>query len=363
MEDHIRFSPTDRALLLLDQRFLPVREETFACRTLDDVIYALKEMVVRGAPAIGVTAAFGAAIVAREIEGQYGAASPREQWESDLNGRMQRLADARPTAVNLAWAVDRMQRLRREAGASRPADLAALWEGEAERMRAEDVAVNRRMGENGATLLRDGDAVLTHCNAGALATAGWGTALGVIYSARAAGKNIKVIADETRPFLQGARLTAYELHKEGIPVTVACDNACGLLMRRGLVDKVIVGADRIAANGDAANKIGTYGVALLAKAHGIPFYVAAPLSTIDPNAPNGDAIPIEERTPREVTHVGDLRLTPEGVPVYNFAFDVTPAAFIAGIITEAGVLTAPYETGIARALAGARQPQTNDRQP
>ena len=363
MEDHIRFSPTDRALLLLDQRLLPVREETFACRTLDEVIYALKEMVVRGAPAIGVTAAFGAAIVAREIEGQYGAASPPEQWEDDLNGRMQRLADARPTAVNLAWAVDRMQRLRREAGVSCPADLAALWEGEAERMRVEDVAVNRRMGENGAALLRDGDTVLTHCNAGALATAGWGTALGVIYSARAAGKNIKVIADETRPFLQGARLTAYELHKEGVPVTVACDNACGLLMRRGLVDKVIVGADRIAANGDAANKIGTYGVALLAKAHGIPFYVAAPLSTIDPKAPNGDAIPIEERTPREVTHVGDVRLTPEGVPVYNFAFDVTPAAFIAWIITEAGVLTAPYEASIARALAGARQLQTNDRQP
>ncbi len=363
MEDHIRFSPTDHALLLLDQRFLPTREETFVCRTLDDVIYALKEMVVRGAPAIGVTAAFGAAIIAHEIEGHYGAAASPEQWETDLNGRMQRLADARPTAVNLAWAVDRMQRLRREVGVLRPADLTALWEGEAERMRAEDVAVNRRMGENGATLLCDGDAVLTHCNAGALATAGWGTALGVIYSAHAAGKNIKVIADETRPFLQGARLTAYELQKEGVPVTVACDNACGLLMRRGLVDKVIVGADRIAANGDAANKIGTYGVALLAKAHSIPFYVAAPLSTIDPKALNGDSIPIEERTPREVTHVGDVRLTPEGVPVYNFAFDVTPAAFIAGIITEAGVLTAPYKASIARALAGARQPQPNDRQP
>ncbi len=356
MEDHIRFSPSERALFLLDQRLLPVREETFACRSLDDVIYALKEMVVRGAPAIGVAAAFGAAIIAREVEAARGSDAPSSAWEADLAARMRRLAEARPTAVNLAWAVERMQDLRRRADVSRLGDLAPLWEDEAERMRVEDVVINRRMGGNGAALLRDGDTVLTHCNAGALATAGWGTALGVIYSAREAGKNISVIADETRPFLQGARLTAYELHREGVPVTVACDNACALLMKRGLVDKVIVGADRIAANGDAANKIGTYGVALLAKAHNIPFYVAAPLSTIDRAAPDGDTIPIEERVPLEVTHVGPTRLTPEGVPVYNFAFDVTPAGLIAGIITEEGVLTAPYAESIARAFAGASRP-------
>lgn len=353
MEDHIHFCSPDRTLALLDQRFLPVREETFIARNLDDIIYALKEMVVRGAPAIGVTAAFGAAIVARELEAQYGSSAPAADWAADLDARMQRLAEARPTAVNLAWAVNRMQVLRRGSQPADTAALASLWEDEAARMQAEDVAVNRRMGDYGAALLSDGDTVLTHCNAGALATAGWGTALGVIYSARAHGKNISVIADETRPFLQGARLTAYELQKEGVPVTVACDNACALLMRRGLVDKVVTGADRIAANGDAANKIGTYGVALLAKAHNIPFYVAAPLSTIDLAAADGDAIPIEERTPLEVTHVGDTRITPEGVPVYNFAFDVTPAALIAGIITEWGVLTAPYEESIAQAFARA----------
>jgi methylthioribose-1-phosphate isomerase len=235
--------------------------------------------------------------------------------------------------------------------------LFSLWKSEAALMQAEDIAVNKRMGEHGAALLEDGDTVLTHCNAGALATAGHGTALGVMYSARSQGKRISVIADETRPFLQGARLTAYELHKAGVHVTVACDNACALLMRRGLIQKVIVGADRIAANGDVANKIGTYGVALLAKAHGIPFYVAAPLSTIDRNTPDGEAIPIEERPDAEVSEINGKRIIPQGVPVYNFAFDVTPAELVAGIITEQGILRPPYAQSIAEVFAppGARR--------
>ncbi len=352
MEDHIRFSPEERALLLLDQRLLPSREETFACRNLEDIVFALKEMVVRGAPAIGVTAAFGAALIAAGIKDRHGAALGPELWNAVLEADLDRLAQARPTAVNLIWAVERMRSVRRAAAPTTAAELYDLWLTEAQRMQAEDVAVNRRMGAHGAALLKDGDTVLTHCNAGALATAGWGTALGVVYSAVEVGKNIRVIADETRPFLQGARLTAYELHKAGVPVTVVCDNACALLMSRGMVDVVITGADRIAANGDAANKIGTYGVALLAKAHGIPFYVAAPLSTIDRATPDGRAIPIEERPASEVTEIGARRITPEGVPVFNFAFDVTPAALIAGIITERGVLTAPYESSITRAFSG-----------
>ncbi|MEA5087992.1 S-methyl-5-thioribose-1-phosphate isomerase, partial [Solidesulfovibrio sp.] len=226
------------------------------------------------------------------------------------------------------------------------------WFGEAQDMHAEDIEINKAMGKNGAALIADGDAVMTHCNAGALATAGYGTALGVIRAAFEQGKRIRVIANETRPFLQGARLTAYELAKEGIPVTVACDNAVGHLMKKGMVQKVVVGADRIAANGDAANKIGTYTVALAAKAHGVPFYVAAPASTFDLTLPSGDLIPIEDRTPREVTHVGEHRITPENVPVYNFAFDVTPAELIAGIITEKGVLTAPYVDSIRAAIGG-----------
>ncbi|MDO9631096.1 MAG: S-methyl-5-thioribose-1-phosphate isomerase, partial [Humidesulfovibrio sp.] len=213
---------------------------------------------------------------------------------------------------------------------------------------AEDIETCKAIGASGADLLSDGDTVMTHCNAGALATAGYGTALAPIRAAVAQGKKISVIANETRPFLQGARLTAYELHKDGIPVKVACDNACALLMQRGLVQKVIVGADRIAANGDAANKIGTFGVALLAHEFGIPFYVAAPVTTIDPETADGSLIPIEDRTPREVTHVGTTQITPDGVGVFNYAFDVTPARLIHGIITERGVLTAPYTEAIAK---------------
>ncbi|GKG94093.1 methylthioribose-1-phosphate isomerase [Desulfovibrionaceae bacterium] len=343
MNDHIRFDRDALELHLLDQRLLPGEEADFVCRTPDEVITALQTMVVRGAPAIGVTAAWGCALaVSRTGDG--------DGWQERLDAALEAIADARPTAVNLRWAVERMRACRRAAGdVDRPA-LLELFLREARTMQDEDVAACKRLGRFGADCLEDGDTVLTHCNAGALATAGYGTALGVIRAAVEQGKRIRVIADETRPFLQGARLTAWELHKDGIPVTVACDNACALLMQKGLVQRVVVGADRIAANGDAANKIGTFGVALLARHFSIPFYVAAPLSTIDPQTADGTAIPIEERPTGEVTHAGGRRVTPQGVPVYNFAFDVTPAALISGIITEAGVLRPPYGPAVRAAL-------------
>lgn len=339
MEDHIRFDAEARALLLLDQRKLPLVEETFACRTVEDVIYALQTMVVRGAPAIGVSAAYGCCIALKQAL----AAGP--YWMNELDRLLGLLSQARPTAVNLAWAVGEM-RLAWNSGLG-PAELAETWLALAQKIHRDDIAMNKAMGRFGGELLADGDTVMTHCNAGALATAGYGTALGVIRGAVDMGKRIAVIANETRPFLQGARLTAYELHKDGIPVTVACDNACSLLMQRGLVHKVVVGADRIVANGDVANKIGTSGVALLARHYGIPFYVAAPSSTFDLATPNGSLIPIEDRTPEEVTHVGPTRITPEGVPVFNYAFDVTDNSLITGLITERGVLYPPYTTTIA----------------
>ena len=332
--------------MLLDQRFLPDREEYFVCRNTADVIYALQTMVVRGAPAIGVTAAYGCHLAARE------AAEAGAAWPDRLGELFAELEQARPTAVNLRWAVARMRTVWQGlAGASREAVSSALF-GAAQDMQAEDIECNKALGKHGAVLIADGDTVMTHCNAGALATAGYGTALGVIRAAWEQGKRIQVIANETRPFLQGARLTAYELSKEGIPVTVACDNAVGHLMKQGLVHKVVVGADRIAANGDTANKIGTYTVALTAKAHGVPFYVAAPASTFDLDIASGEAIPIEDRPAREVTHIGEHRVTPENVPVFNYAFDVTPADLISGIITERGVLTAPYGDSIREVIGG-----------
>lgn len=339
MEDHIRFDAEALTLLLLDQRKLPLVEETFACRTVEDVIYALQTMVVRGAPAIGVSAAYGCCIALRQ------SLSAGPYWARELDRLLGLLSQARPTAINLAWAVGEM-RLVWNSNLG-PAELADTWLSLARKIHSDDIAMNKAMGRFGGALLADGDTVMTHCNAGALATAGYGTALGVIRGAVDMGKRITVIANETRPFLQGARLTAYELHKDGIPVTVACDNACSLLMRRGLVHKVVVGADRIVANGDVANKIGTSGVALLARHYGIPFYVAAPSSTFDLATPNGSLIPIEDRTPEEVTHVGPTRIIPEGVPVFNFAFDVTDNSLITGIITELGVLIPPYTTTIA----------------
>jgi methylthioribose-1-phosphate isomerase len=342
MEDHIQFDADACALLLLDQRKLPLVEETYPCRTVEDVIYALQTMVVRGAPAIGVSAAYGCRIALRQ------AMAAGAYWRNELERLLSMLAKARPTAVNLAWAVGVM----REAGSGiqDPRELGEVWSALAMKIHAEDIAMNKAMGRFGGALLDDGDTVMTHCNAGALATAGYGTALGVIRGAVDMGKKISVIANETRPFLQGARLTAYELHKDSIPVTVACDNACSLLMRRGLVHKVVVGADRIVANGDVANKIGTSGVAILARHYGIPFYVAAPSSTFDLATPDGSLIPIEDRTPLEVTHVGSTQITPDGVPVFNFAFDVTDHSLITGIITERGVLSPPYTSSIAEII-------------
>jgi len=343
MTEHIQYSPEKDALVLLDQRYLPTREEWFVCKTVKDICEALVVMVVRGAPAIGVTAAYGCYLAAREV-----AAGGVSDWKPALAAKLEQIATARPTAVNLRWAV----RLMRAEWDKRPEfsldELCVYWLGKAKSVHSEDIATCQAIGASGAGLIADGDTVMTHCNAGALATAGYGTALAPIRAAVEQGKKVQVIANETRPFLQGARLTAYELHKDGIPVKVACDNACALLMQRGLVQKVIVGADRIAANGDAANKIGTFGVALLAKEFGIPFYVAAPVSTIDPETADGSLIPIEDRTPREVTHVGQHQITPDGVGVFNFAFDVTPARLIHGIITEQGVLTAPYTEAIAK---------------
>lgn len=319
----------DNKLQLLDQRKLPREVVWVTCSDAGEVARAIRDMVVRGAPAIGVAAAFGIALAA--LRGD------------DLRAAAAELRSARPTAVNLAWAVDRMLC----SGRLQPADLVA----EAQKIFAEDVEANRRIGRFGAELLGPSTTVLTHCNAGALATAGYGTALGVIRAAAEGGKRIAVFADETRPYLQGARLTAWELQQDGIDVTLITDNMSGYFFQQGKFDAVIVGADRIAANGDAANKIGTYTLAVLAKAHGVPFYVAAPISTIDIATPDGAAIPIEERSAAEVTSIGGVSIAPEGVAVRHPAFDVTPAALITAIITDRGVLRAPYQEAIRKAFA------------
>jgi methylthioribose-1-phosphate isomerase len=314
-------------LELLDQRRLPREIVWVTCHDAHETAVAIRDMIVRGAPAIGVTAAFGIALAARRGD--------------DVRLAAAELRAARPTAVNLMWAVDRMLRVFESGG-----DLVR----EAETMFAEDVAANRRIGRYGAELLGAQVTVLTHCNAGALATAGYGTALGVIRSAVEQGKQVAVFADETRPYLQGARLTAWELQQEGIDVTLITDNMAGHFFQQGRFNAVIVGADRIAANGDTANKIGTYTVAVLAHAHGVPFYVAAPLSTIDAGTPDGGAIPIEERSAAEVTDIGGVRIAPEGIEVRHPAFDVTPARLITAIITDAGVLRAPFPESIRQAL-------------
>lgn len=334
-------------LELLDQTLLPERVLYRPLRTAREVSDAIRRMLVRGAPAIGVAAAFGMALAARSASRLGSAAFHRELARGE-----RLLAGSRPTAVNLFWALERMRRLIKTEAGRPPREVAALLEAEALRILAEDIAINRAMGGHGAALIADGDVVLTHCNAGALATAGFGTALGVIRAAWEQGKRISVLADETRPRCQGAKLTAWELSRDRIPVTVIADTAAGYYLRKGAVQKVVVGADRIAANGDVANKIGTYQVAVLAAANRVPFYVAAPRSTIDPALANGDGIPIEERDAVEVTHPSGRRLTPPGVPALNPAFDVTPARYVCGIITELGVLRAPYRRSIARFLAG-----------
>ncbi|MCR5813291.1 MAG: S-methyl-5-thioribose-1-phosphate isomerase [Desulfovibrio sp.] len=342
--DHIRFDQDAWQLVLLDQRKLPTREEYMTCSTLNQAIFAIQSMVVRGAPAIGVTAAFAGALAAREARLQN---EDDQQFRNTLLLLLDQLSHARPTAVNLAWAVGRLKRVLDAHPDQTPKQIEALFLAEAQGLQAEDVRICQAIGAYGGALLNDGDCVLTHCNAGALATAGYGTALGVIRGAIAQGKKISVIADETRPFLQGARLTCWELARDQIPVTLACDNACALLMQKGRVQSVVVGADRIAANGDTANKIGTFGCALLAKHFAIPFYVAAPLSTIDLSLADGSAIPIEERPAEEVTHVFGQQITLDKMPVYNFAFDVTEASLITAIITEVGVLRPPYTSSIA----------------
>ncbi|MBI4126750.1 MAG: S-methyl-5-thioribose-1-phosphate isomerase [Deltaproteobacteria bacterium] len=332
----------DDKVVMLDQRQLPLKEVYVTYEDYLGVAQAIKHMVIRGAPAIGVAAAFGVALGAMGI-----GVRTFEEFYEKLGIVCRRLAETRPTAVNLMWAVERM-RACALAEQHRPlSEIVAALKKEANTIYHEDIEANRRMGRAGQTLLNDGDNVLTHCNAGALATAGFGTALGVIYAATEAGKRIHVYADETRPRLQGAGLTAWELQKHGIQVTVITDTMCASVMKQGKIQKVIVGADRIAANGDTANKIGTYGVALMAHYHKIPFYVAAPMSTIDPKITDGSQIPIEERDAREVTHIGQHRITPEHVEVINPAFDVTPAAFITAIITDRGIVKAPFTESIA----------------
>jgi len=321
------------AIRLLDQSRLPEHVEFLDCRDVESVARAIQELKVRGAPAIGVTAAMGVALGAQLSE-----AENYSQLESDLGRICELLAATRPTAVNLFWAIERMKRTLNEL---RSQPLPAIKIGlvrESQSILEEDIALCKSMGRHGSRLIGDGQTILTHCNAGALATAGYGTALGVVRAAWEVGKRIQVIADETRPVLQGARLTAWELMQDGIPVTLITDGMAGTMMRQGRVHLCIVGADRIAANGDVANKIGTYSVAVLARAHGIPFYVAAPYSTIDLKTPTGNDIAIEQRNPQEVTTLlGDRVIAPKGVSVYNPAFDVTPAEFITGIITERGV--------------------------
>lgn len=331
---------TDEGVRMLDQRLLPTEETYLLLHSYEEVADAIKTMVVRGAPAIGVSAAMGLALGANQSTGTAVA-----DLEFDFGHMCNVMGATRPTAVNLFWAIERMQSVFRKAKAA-GLDAEAIKKCLTEEALAifhEDIASNRALGRFGGELISDGSTVLTHCNAGALATAGdYGTALGVIRGAIDAGKRVAVIADETRPFLQGSRLTAWELAKDNIPVTVITDNMAGHVMKQGKVDCVVVGADRIAANGDAANKIGTYMVAVLAKRHNIPFYVAAPISTIDLAIASGDQIPIEERDAREVTHVRDHQLAPDGVDVHNFAFDVTPNELIAAIITDRGVARAPY---------------------
>jgi methylthioribose-1-phosphate isomerase len=340
----------DDDIVMVDQRKLPANEIYVTCKSVNDVAKAIKTMVIRGAPAIGVSAAMGLALGAARSK-----ATGTKQFTTEFQRNCDLLAATRPTAVNLFWAIERMKRTFSEGAlAGESVDqLKARLRKQADRIHDDDVESCRAIGRHGATLVPVEARILTHCNAGALATAGYGTALGVIRGAVEAGRKVRVLADETRPFLQGARLTAWELVRDGIDTTVITDNMAGAIMRQGDIDLVVVGADRIAANGDTANKIGTYSVAVLAKEHGIPFYVAAPWSTIDLSTRDGDAIPIEERHPREVTHVGNNQLAPEGAQVRNPSFDVTPHKYITAIITERGVCKPPYLESLA-AHAGAR---------
>lgn len=333
----------DNKVVLIDQTKLPLEEEFIVCEDYLEVAEAIKTMKVRGAPAIGVAAALGIAqgalsLGSREAEDLFG----------DLEAIVRVMSKTRPTAVNLFWAIKRMEK-RAEASKSLPVeDIKQALKEEALKIMEEDEQSCRQMGQAGSVLIEDGDSILTHCNAGALATVSYGTALGVIRAAREQGKKLKVYVDETRPQLQGARLTAWELQKDEIPFVLITDNMAGAMMAQGKITKVITGADRIAANGDAANKIGTYSIAVLAKENKIPFYLAAPLSTIDFDLPSGEKIPIEERNPGEVTHFGGCQVAPDGIEVANPAFDVTPNRYITAIITEKGIAKSPYKESLSK---------------
>lgn len=331
---------------ILDQRKLPSRKEWYTCRSYRDVISAIEKMAIRGAPAIGVAASMGLAL---------GASSIRTRSFPAFRARFHVLAEkmriARPTAVNLKWAVERMLRLVDRSADRSVDEIKRSLRKESEKILAEDIEINRDIGRHGLAVVPENSTILTHCNAGSLATAGYGTALGVVRAAHEAGKGIRVVADETRPWLQGLRLTTFELMEDGIPTTVIADNAAGSLMRHGQIDLVITGADRIAANGDVANKIGTYQVALMARMHRLPFYVAAPLSTIDLATPDGDAIPVEQRPPAEITCIGRKALAPPGVNVLNPAFDITPAKYVTAIITETGIILPPFKENIKHSMA------------
>jgi len=330
-----------RSLIMVDQRKLPGQEVYVRCRTYIQVAQAIEKMVIRGAPAIGIAAAYGVVLGAMSLRGETG-----RSLERDIRKVIRRLERTRPTARNLFWALDRMRSAYERVRDQGLRAIRAALLDEAQAIEREDAETNKAIGRHGHPLLRDGWTVLTHCNAGALATADYGTALGVIRAAVAEGKSVRVLADETRPFLQGARLTVWELDRDGIPVVLITDGMAGWFMRRGEVDAVIVGADRIAANGDTANKIGTYSLAVLAKENGVPFYVAAPVSTIDEDIADGGGIPIEERNPEEVREVGGRLVTLPFVEVRNPAFDVTPAAYITAIVTELGVRRPPYEKSL-----------------
>lgn len=341
MLETMRWLPDENCLELLDQTRLPLETTFIKCHAYREVAAAIKRLAVRGAPAIGTAAAYGLVLAAQNT-----AACSQKELIEILEAAAGELKSTRPTAVNLSWALDRLLGKLRAAVFLDRASLGRLLLEEAHAIYNEDVAGNRKMGEYGQELIPPKASILTHCNAGALATAGYGTALGVIRSASEAGKEISVFVDETRPLLQGARLTAWEMLQEGIPVTLITDSMAGYLMAKGKVDLVIVGADRITANGDVANKIGTYSVAVLAKAHGLPFYVAAPFSTIDLGLASGNEIPIEERDQTEVTHLGGYPVAPAGVQVWNPAFDVTPNHLVTAIITERGIVWPPYKENL-----------------
>jgi methylthioribose-1-phosphate isomerase len=333
---------TDDGVVMIDQRRLPREEVYVTCRDYREVADAIRSMVIRGAPAIGVAAAMGVALGVLHAD--------PARLDAEFEAICETLAASRPTAVNLFWAIGRMQKLYAELRGLPVEPIRQRLVAEAQRVRLEDIAINQAIGRNGAPLVPDGKTVLTHCNAGALATAGYGTALGVVRAAVASGKRIDVFADETRPFLQGARLTVWELLRDGIPATLITDNMAGHFLKSGRIGCVVVGADRIAANGDVANKIGTYSVAVLAHENGVPFYVAAPISTFDMKLSSGDQIPIEQRPGSEVTHVFGVPVAPEGVRVENPAFDVTPFRYVTAIITERGVAYPPFEGSLGRLM-------------